>query len=101
MREITYSRYHSKEEREALKVEWQNSGLGKKEFCVSKELNYNTFISWFTMPAKSKPAKVGFLPVQVEANSSGVFAEVELGRGRKITFHAAVSVEVLQAVLKC
>ena len=101
MRDITYNRYHSKEERQALKTEWQNSGLGKKEFCAAKQLNYNTFISWFAGQDKTKSTGKGFVPVKIETGTSGIFAEIELARGRKIVFHQTVSLEVLQAILKC
>jgi hypothetical protein len=102
MREKLTNRFHSKEEKQGLLAEWKESGRGKKAFSQSKGINYNTFISWFPSQVKRKEnTQTGFTPISLEGKSAEIFAEVDLGRGRKIIFHQAVSTEILVAILKC
>ena len=101
MSEINKSRYHRREEKEALIKEWMSSGIKKKEFCNLKGLNYNTFISWKLVQAKSSEPLSRFVPVQVEYSGKRIFAEIEFNNSRRIIFHQQVSVELLQQLLKC
>jgi hypothetical protein len=101
MTEKKNTRSRTREQVEELINEWKSSGLEKKEFCLQKELNYQTFVSWFYLRAKKSKANKGFIPVQVEEVSSGRFAEIQLSNSRKIIFHQPVSVEIFQAILKC
>jgi hypothetical protein len=91
----------TRQEVDELINEWKNSGLGKKQFCIQKELNYQTFVSWFYFRKKGIRTKKGFIPVQVQTSPTGVFAEIQLSTSRKIIFHQPVGLEILQAVLKC
>ena len=91
----------TREQVDELINEWKISGVGKKEFCSGKGLNYQTFVSWFYLRSKKSKTSKGFIPVQVERTSVGIFAEIQLGNSRKIIFHQPVGPEFLQAVLKC
>jgi len=81
---------------------WKVSGLTKKEFCLNESLNYQTFMGWMgRRKPKSPILKNKFIPVQINAPSVGLFAEVHLGNNRKIIFHQTVPLEFFQSVLKC
>jgi hypothetical protein len=101
MNEQKNPRSRSREEVEQLISDWKDSGIGKKEFCIQRQLNYQTFVSWFYLRKKKSKSHKGFIPVQVEATTVGIFAEIQLGTSRKIIFHQPVSLEVFQAILKC
>ena len=91
----------SKEEINALVTEWESSGLSKKLFAESKNINYMTFIGWFSRGPAKKSVEKKFIPVQLESTHSGLFAEISLSGSRKIVLHQPISIEFLQAILKC
>lgn len=91
----------SKEEIATLIKEWESSGLSKKHFTESKNINYMTFIGWFSRGAGKKPTEKKFIPVQMPSTTTGPFAELFFSNGRKIIFHQPVSIEFFQAILKC
>ena len=93
----------SKEEKEAIYMEWQSSGLSKKEFCSQKSLNYQTFIWWFA--SKKRKAenqnKATFVPVVVESTPQSLQIEIQLSGSRKVILSGTPSIEFIQAILKC
>ncbi|MEO5776082.1 MAG: hypothetical protein ABIQ27_04205 [Flavobacterium sp.] len=101
MSEQKPNRFRSREEVEELINEWKASGIGKKEFCNRKGLNYQTFVSWFYLRLKKSKSHKSFVPIKIENISSGIFAEIQMGSSRKIIFHQPVGIEFLQALLKC
>ena len=101
MNEQKPNRSLSGEEVDDLINEWKASGIGKKEFCLRKGLNYQTFVSWFYIKKKRSQANKGFIPVELAGSSVGIFAEIQLGNSRKIILHQPVGLEILQAILKC
>lgn len=95
----------SKEEIESITLDWESSGLKKKEFTEKRGINYMTFIGWFSERrnrlAKAAPG-TAFIPVKVSGvKNDAPFAEITLKNARSITLHQPVSIEYLIAVLKC
>ncbi len=91
----------SREEIASLMQEWENSGLSKKKFAESKNINYMTFIGWFSRGPGKKPIEKRFIPIQIPTSAAGLFAELYLSNQRKIVLHQAVEAEFLQMLLKC
>ena len=91
----------SREEIVSLMQEWETSGLSKKLFAESKNINYMTFIGWFSRGSGNKAREKRFIPIEMPAVSSGVFAELYLSNHRKIVLCQAVEAEFLQLLLKC
>lgn len=84
-----------------LIVQWEQSGLPKKEFCVNHEVANATFHYWFkkykNQDAVMSPA---FIPMHVEESSyTHAFAELILGDGKKIIFYNSVDASFLKALL--
>lgn len=91
----------SKEEISTLIQEWETSGLSKKLFAESKNINYMTFIGWFSRGYGKAFIQKKFIPIQIPTSASGIFAELYLSNQNKIVLHQAVSPEYLQMLLKC
>jgi hypothetical protein len=95
------SRYTSKQIAEYIK-NWRKSGLSKKSFCHSSNINYYTFVGW-TAPKKKKKAlpasSSSFIPVKIR-DSALAFAEVYYANGSRIVFHEAVGARYLRDITK-
>lgn len=91
----------SREEIASLMQEWENSGLSKKLFAESKNLNYMTFIGWFSRGPGKKSTEKKFIPIQIPSAPSALFAELYLSNHRKVVLHQIVNAEFLQLLLKC
>ena len=91
----------SREEIATLMQEWETSGLSKKIFAESKNINYMTFIGWFSRGSGKRLAEKKFIPIQIPTATVGLFAELYLSNNRKIVLHHAVEAEFLQLLLKC
>jgi hypothetical protein len=93
----------TKEEKAAILEEWEKSGLSKKEFCLQKNIRYQTFIWWFASLKRSQKdaATNKFIPISVEQDLKHTSTEVHLSNSRIVIFHGYVSAEILQAVLRC
>jgi len=96
------SRYTSKQITGYIK-HWRKSGLSKKAFCESNNINYYTFVGW-TAPKKKKKAlpasSVGFIPVKVRENAALPFAEVYYANGSRIILREAVEARYLRDMTK-
>lgn len=92
----------SPEEITSFLAQWQQSGQSKKQFCIEKEINYQTFIGW-CVQRKQKAIKENrkFIPVELSQKQDGIFAEIHLSSAKKIILHQAVPSEFIQAILKC
>jgi hypothetical protein len=95
------NRGRSAEEIASLMKEWETSGLSKKLFAESKNINYMTFIGWFSRGPGKKFTEKKFIPIQIPATNPGLFAELYLSNHRKVVLHQAVEAEFLQLLLKC
>jgi len=96
------SRYTSKQIKEYIK-HWCKSGVSKKEFCQTNDINYYTFVGW-TAPKKKKKSTSApadsFIPVKVRENALSPFAEVYFANGSRIVFHEAVGARYLPDMTK-
>lgn len=91
---------HTAEEKEQIRQAWRQSGKSKKDFCTENGIKYMTFIAWFS---KRKGKKSGFVPLEVKkphSQAQGIFAELDLGKGRRVVFHREVGPHYLQQLLK-
>lgn len=92
----------SKEEISSLIKEWEESKLSKKAFCEQKRINYQTFIGWMVQRRnRIATSEKRFVPVQVEAKTGQLFAEIHLSGTRKVILYSTVSAEFIQAIIKC
>lgn len=89
---------HSPEQMEATIMEWQNSGLSKKAFCLDRKITYHTFHYW--CKRLSPPSPLGFSEVKVpDVQLSNVF-EISFPSGARMTFQGMPSTSWLRELLK-
>lgn len=90
----------SREEKNILMEKWNRSGKSKKEFAKENDLSYQSFISWFDRKEKSV-SENQFIALEIKKESrTGIFAEIDLGKGRRIVFHQPVGAEYFHQLLK-
>lgn len=103
MESVKKTSQRSAQEIEELKQSWKQSGKSKKAFSREKGINYMTFIGWFSRKEKPLKESSGFVALEVKqpaTNSAGIFAEIDLGKGRRIVFHQRVGAAYFQQLLK-
>lgn len=85
---------------------WQDSGLTQKAWCEKNKVAYGTFHYWYKRyRAKEKPAldqktAGGFVQLMVDHSATaGLWCELSLPQGRKLSFHQPVSAEFLRTLI--
>ena len=76
--------WRTREQKEELILQWQQSGKSRKEFCQEKGITYNSLVGWCKQ-FKDKKLISGFSEVKVKIDS-GLFAQVHLPGGITIDF---------------
>ena len=89
--------WRTREQKEEIILQWQQSGKSRKEFCQEKGITYNSLVGWCKQ-FKDKKASSGFAEVKVKADT-GLFAQVHFPRGIRIDFFQSVPVEYFQSLL--
>ncbi|MBK6396676.1 MAG: hypothetical protein KA450_03960 [Bacteroidia bacterium] len=88
------------QEKETIILQWQQSGLSRKEFCEQQQISYNSLVSWCKI-LKDKKTAPGFTELKIPAvASSGLFAQMHLPKGIRIDIFQFVPAEYVQALLK-
>lgn len=88
------------QEKETIILQWQQSGLSRKEFCDQQRISYNSLVSWCKI-LKDKKATPGFTEVKIPATaSSGLFVQLHLPKGIRVDIFHFVPAEYVQALLK-
>ena len=90
--------WRTREQKEELILQWQQSGKSRKEFCQEKGITYNSLVGWCKQ-FKDRKASPGFAEVKVKTHS-GLFAQVHLPGGKRIDFFHSVPVEYFQSLIK-
>lgn len=88
----------TREQKEELILQWQQSGKSRKEFCQEKGITYNSLVGWYKQ-FKDRKAPSGFSEVKVKSDS-GLFAQVNLPGGIRIDFFHSVPVEYFQSLIR-
>ena len=95
----------TRQEKQKLIEQWQESGKTKKAFSYEHQIKYATFISWIhpkkkrRKPVKDLEPTPGFIPVHIQKNNGSVFAEVKLGSGKSIIVYKYVPADYLRNLL--
>lgn len=96
----------TRQEKQKLIEQWQESGTTKKAFCNEHQINYATFISWIhpkkkrQKPVKDIETSSGFIPVHIHKSNGTIFAEAKLGSGKSISVYKYVPADYLRNLLK-
>ena len=82
---VQINRY-SREKKQELLLQWQQSGKTRRKFCEEHLLNYYTFGTWMEQVKEKKPVTSAFTEVKVQPSPS-LFAQLHLPGGIKIDFY--------------
>ncbi len=90
--------WRSREQKEELILQWQQSGKSRKEFCEEHQISYNSLVGWCKQFKDQKTAS-GFAEVKLN-HSSSLFAQVHLPGGIKIDFYQPIPADFIRSFLK-
>ena len=92
--------WRTREQKEEIILQWQQSGKSRKEFCQEQGITYNSLVGWCKQ-FKDKKSSSGFLEVKVNTDSNpGLFAQVNLPGGIRIDFFHSLPVEYFQSLIR-
>ena len=89
--------WRTREEKQALILQWQQSGKSRKEFCEESGIGYNSLVSW-CKEFRDRKVKSGFTEVKMTPTIS-IFAQVHLPGGVKIDFYQPITAEFIRSFL--
>ena len=90
--------WRTREQKEEIILQWQQSGKSRMAFCKEYGITYNSLVGWCKQ-LKDKKASSGFSEVKVKTHS-GLFAQVNLPGGVRIDFFHSVPVEYFQSLIR-
>jgi Transposase len=90
--------WRTREQKEEIIRQWQQSGKSRKVFCQEVGVTYNSLVSWCKQ-MKDQQASQGFTEVKIK-ESTGLFAQIQLPGGIKIDFFQSVPAEYLQSLIR-
>lgn len=74
--------WRTREQKEELILQWQQSGKSRKQFCQENGITYNSLVGWCKQ-FKDKKSSPGFAEVKVN-DYSGLFAQVHFPARRNL-----------------
>jgi regulatory protein YycH of two-component signal transduction system YycFG len=90
--------WRTREQKETIILQWQQSGKSRKVFCEENQISYNALVSWCKQ-LKDQKQLAGFSEIKIK-ESPGLFAQVHLSKGIKIDFYQSLPVEYFQSLIK-
>ena len=91
--------WRTREQKEEIILQWQQSGKSRKEFCQEQGITYNSLVGWCKQ-FKDKKASSGFSEVKVNTVSKpGLFAQVNLPAGIRIDFFHLLPVDYFLSLM--
>ncbi len=90
--------WRTREQKEEIIQQWQQSGKSRKEFCQEHGITYNSLGGWCKQ-FRDKKASTGFSEVKVNSYS-GIFAQVHLPGGIRIDFFHSIPNEYFQSLIR-
>jgi transposase-like protein len=89
---------HTKEQKQVIIRDWQNSGLNKKAFCRDRQITYQTFHYWWKRLSPVAPS--GFCEVKLPHPHRSETIEMVFPSGARMTFQGEPSAVWLRELLK-
>ena len=90
--------FRTREEKERIIQQWQQSGRSRKHFCEENQINYNSLVAWCKQ-FKGEGTGQGFSMVKVKQQSD-VYAQVHLPTGVRIDFFEAIPAEHFRILVR-
>ena len=89
--------WRTREQKEEIIQQWQQSGKSRKEFCEEHQIGYNSLVSWCKQ-LKDKKTTTGFSELKIK-EIPGLFVQLQLPGGIIIELYQLVPVEYLQSLI--
>ena len=90
--------WRTREQKQEIIQQWQQSGKTRKEFCMEQGISYNSLVSW-CKELRDKKSSNGFTEVKLNQTTS-LFAQVLLPGGIKIDFYQSIPAELIRSFIK-
>lgn len=90
--------WRTRQQKEEIINQWQQSGKSRKEFCEENQISYNSLAGWCKQ-FKDQKISSGFSEVKIR-EASGLYAQVHLPSGIRIDFFQIVPVEYFQFLIR-
>ncbi len=88
--------WRTREQKEEIILQWQQSGKSRKEFCEQQGISYNSLVGWCKQ-FKDEKTSSGFTEVRVKSDS-GLFAQLHMPSGIRIDFFQSVPADYFQSL---
>ena len=88
--------WRTREQKEEIIQQWQQSGKSRREFCQEHQISYNSLVGWCKQ-FKDQKTSPGFSEVKIQ-EVSGLYAQVHLVGGIRIDFFQALPVEYFRSL---
>ena len=89
--------WRTREQKEEIIQQWQQSGKSRREFCEEYQIKYNSLVTW-CKELRDKKGSSGFSEVKIK-EVSGLYAQVHLPGGIRIEFFQVVPVGYFRSLL--
>ena len=93
--------WRTREQKEELILQWQQSGKSRKDFCQEQGITYNSLVGWCKQ-FKDRKVSSGFAEVKVKVKAAanpGLFAQLHMPGGIRVEFFQSVPVEYFQSLI--
>ena len=89
--------WRTRQEKQELILQWQQSGKSRKEFCSERGIGYNSLVSW-CKELRDRKLDGGFAELKMESSIT-IFAQIHLPGGVKIDFYQPITRDVIRSFL--
>jgi hypothetical protein len=90
--------WRTREQKQEIILQWQQSGKSRKEFCQEQGITYNSLVGWCKQ-FKDQKESSGFTEVKLNQDSS-LFAQIHLPGGIKIDFYQPIPADFIRSFIK-
>ncbi len=92
--------WRTREQKEEIILQWQQSGKSRKEFCQEQGISYNSLVGWCKQFRDQAEIR-GFTEVKVnETTQAGLFARLHLPDGITIDLYQSVPAHYFQSLIR-
>jgi hypothetical protein len=94
------SKEEVRQQKFAMIIQWQQSGLSQKAWCQQSGIAYHVFHYWYKCYRDTKGAlqTSSFTELKVQPAAFG-FMELSFPDGRRLLFHQMISSDYLKAII--
>ena len=92
-------KWRTRQEKDELLLQWNQSGQSRRVFCSEQGLNYNSFVTWHKEQKTKTKTESSFSQVVVKSGEK-IVAQLYLPGELRIDLYQPLSAEFIRALLK-